>query len=210
MTDQMACPGGESPRPLAPIYWFTRWLVASLLLAWLAPFAIVAVGFAVGSTLGLSSGDVRESAVAFATLDANSWASAGGAWQTYTWVCYALVVGWRILKAKPVQQLLDRAGSWITKSVERWLAPMGRLLERWPRGVVALTVAVGCGLFIALIGQDSRHTVAVEQIAFPSKPVPTTSAALTLAGGRIQSGEATIDQRGEGEFVVVFKTSGVR
>jgi hypothetical protein len=211
MTDQMTLPDGEQPRPWAPAYWVAQWLVISLAIAWLAPFVVLAGVIALASAFGLSSADTRESVVALATLDPGSWLSVGGAWQAYAWFCYCLVIGWRVLHATPVRRWLDRLSARVAQAWERAFEPVTRRLNRFTRSLAVVVVALGVGFLVfVVIGGSARPQIAAQSIALPSKPIPVTSAALTLTSGEIRSGQATIEQREEGVFVVVFKSDATK
>lgn len=191
------------------VFTVIAWFAKTALMAVLSPYALVALIMAMVSVLGVSANDVRQNFVALATLDANSWASTSAVWHSFSLLCYAVVIFYRVHTSKPVQSFYSKLETSIdawTKPVFTWLDTNITLKPIHRKVIATLMVLAVAGGTALLASQPSRTPMDLN-----GKPLPAfkpssgiAAAAITFADGSITSGKATVAKQADGKYVVSF------
>ncbi len=192
-----------------------RWIAATLGMAWLAPFAVVAIVAALCSLFGVTTSGVRLNVVGLASLEAGEWASVGVSWNAFVWACGIAVVTWRVWNARPVrakrEALATRFADGFGAVTDRVVEPLVTRFEGLPRSAqVGAVVAGMVAFFLFLAAGLPSHQRSAVPVAPTKMPVPPSSAALLLPGGLVRSGDVSVQQQGRDTYVVVFKASDVQ
>jgi hypothetical protein len=186
------------------------WMIKTVVISALFPYAFIALIFAVMALFGTSHEDVRQQIVSLSTRDSGTWASAGSMWHTFTFGCYAFVVGCRVYASSPVQAFFQKIESGIDAWAERKFAWLDTINTKSGKGKIILLsiVAVfGIGALFLMINQRpvTPKNLAREPLAIPTSSYkPYAAAAMTFPDGSIKSGEATISKESDGRYVVAF------
>ena len=207
---------GRLERIWSSIYWWMK----TLMIVWLAPYVLLAFVAAVSAVLGFSASELRETIVASATLDENAWASFGAAWWWYAAPLGGVVLLWRVIHAAPAERLMDRVGARVAAWLGRVTRPVTSRLETLfdrlsPRQRAGVTVAMAIVLMTILVGllqmapRPPRPKAGDPSLTRPMLPPShVSSAALTLANGKLRTGTADVLPQGDDVFVVTFKPPG--
>ena len=204
---------GRLERIWSSIYWWMK----TLMIVWLAPYVLLAFVAAVSAVLGFSASELRETIVASATLDENAWASFGATWWWYAAPLGGVVLLWRVIHAAPTERLMDRVGARVAAWLGRVTRPVTSRLETLfdrlsPRQRAGVTVAMAIVLMTILVGllqmapRPPRPKAGDPSLTRPMLPPShVSSAALTLANGKLRTGAADVLPQGKDVFVVTFK-----
>lgn len=170
----------------------------------------LAAGISAFCSAFVDLGALRETVVAFATLESDQWSAIAKFWHNYAWFCAAGVLVWRVLTTKAAQRVTRR----VRDAAEHWLNTLEDAFATSPaRRAVTVIAPMSAVLILLLVAFTTKQQASQNIPAALSQPItkpkPIVSAALTLPDGSIQSGLATIERRGE-SFVVEFKQSDHR
>lgn len=185
------------------------WLIKTIAIAFILPYAVIALFFSVAALLGFSLEDVRQNTVGMATLDTDAWAGAGMMWRTLTYVCYGAVLAVRLYTCRPVQSFLDKTGERLDARTKPWFDRLDAL----DPGSVKTKIIIALLMVIALVALFFvAHRQPASPMGLDGKPLSITkpsnkpygAVAITLPDGSIKSGEATISQEADGRYIVTF------
>ncbi|MDN7813800.1 hypothetical protein [Burkholderia gladioli] len=174
------------------------WLVAAAVVAWAAM-----EGGAV---------EVQQALAGLATLDGLQWRTSVPAfWSGLTWVSIAVIFAYRISQLRWTKDTLDRiatcTGTWMQNRVRTLYARLGGNPTEAGRLSIALACTGALVLFVGWLQLTTKSLpfhAAAPHIAPAVRPAPRASAALVMPSGSVVSGNARIDQVGEGVYRVTF------
>ena len=189
---------------------FTRWLLTTLVYAYLAPWILLGL-FASLLSLVPSAGSMREFITDLATADSEAWRQGADAWHGIAVLCFVVVLVIRIIGSPFVKSLGGRA----RKRIADWVhtrIPDRQRNRVWAIGFGSL-IAGAAGL--VLLAARTHNTPALNgaktgigQARREPPAMPThlgSGAALRLLDGRVVSGSAAVSVLPSGEYVVRFQ-----
>ncbi|MDN7919264.1 hypothetical protein QZM99_14340 [Burkholderia gladioli] len=174
------------------------WLVATAVVAWAAM-----EGGAV---------EVQQALAGVATLDGLQWRTSVPAfWSGLTWVSIAVIFAYRISQLQWTKGTLDRiatcTGTWMQNRVRTLYTRLGGNPNEAGRLSIAIVCTAALVLIVAwlwLITATNPARRSAPRLEPMVHRAPPASAALVMPTGTIVSGNARIDQVGEGVYRVTF------
>ena len=213
MTENLPINHDTEQQPPSRAWLLLHWAFTTAVVAWLAPYAVIALVAAICGLFGVTTDGVRMNVVGLATFRSDEWSAVGFFWRAFVWSSGGAVVLWRTCNSWVVRTKLAALNARFVPFVrfgdaaERVLDPFVARLERLPRAVQAGIFVVGMATFLlclASLPSSERPQRPAVPMSVAPMPAPQPSAALVLPGGLIRSGDATVQQRDRDTYVVTF------
>ncbi|WP_186029405.1 hypothetical protein [Burkholderia gladioli] len=187
------------------------WIIATTGISIAIPWLLATLTLAIIAMTG-GAVMVQQALAYIATFDGLLWRTSVPAfWSGLTWLSVAIVFACRITLSQwtrdTVDRLATRTGAWIQIRSRALYTRLGGTPNEAGRLSIALVGTLALVLIAAWLSLLAEHNPAhrnVPDFKPTVRPSPSASAALLMPSGSVVSGNARIDQVGEGVYRVTF------
>ncbi|WP_186239563.1 hypothetical protein [Burkholderia gladioli] len=189
------------------VTWLTATIGIGIALPWLlATLTLAGIAVAGGGVM------VQQALAEIVTLDGLQWRTSVPAfWSGLTWCSAAVVLAYRVTQSRWIKDTVDRTatltGAWIQVRSRSLYSRLGGNTNEAGRLSIAIVCTAALVLIVAwlwLITATNPARRSAPRLEPMVHRAPPASAALVMPSGSVVSGNARIDQVGEGVYRVTF------